>query len=183
MGRVLSKKKRFLLASVFCFVAFILVFGGLIHIALRPISYNMEYYGETNDEYGFFSSTNVYTRNNYEIIKNTNFDLPIVNFYYYMDGYVFGLKATTEEECAQETNEIKDQWEEAIKKDFYAREINAYKMISVRPDGAVTVYICKDAIVLSVVVGVIAFALAGLSCMFFVRSKKQKDKTEQENIL
>lgn len=171
-------KRTFLLKMGVCLLAFILLLGCVICLAIRPISYNMEYYGETNDEYGFFAASRYYTRNNVLFIENTNFDLPLVDYYYYKDGYAFGLRAETEEQYTEEVEKINSNWEEALKVDFYADKISAYKMTAVRPDGVETVYICRTAIVLTVIAAAAALACVGLAAVCFVRYRKAK-KEEQ----
>lgn len=174
MKEQVSTKNGLLLKAWICLIAFALLLGGVIYLAVRPISYNMEYYGEIDDEYGFFAGRRYYTREGYEIIKNTNYDLPGVGFYYYKDGYVFSLRSETEEQVALETEKINNRWEDALKVDFYACEINAFRLISIRPDGAVTVYLCKDAIILTAVSTAASLAAAGLSCAYLVRYRKAK---------
>lgn len=167
-------KKHFLPKALICLVVFALLLGNAIFLAVRPISYNMEYYGESNDQYGFFAGHRYYTRDNYEIVVNTNFDLPIVGFYYYKDGYIFSLRAETEEQYAQEAENINSNWDEALETVFYATEIDAYHILYVRPDGAEIVYTCSSAIALTAVSAVLALSAAGLSCMYFVLYKKAK---------
>lgn len=178
MKKSISKKNKLLLKSLLWFVAFAWFLGSAIYLAARPVSYNMDYYGERNDEYGFFAAHRVYTRGGYVIIKTTNYDLPSFDFYYYKDGYVFTLRSETKEHCALEIDQINSRWEEALQVDFYSNEINAYRMIDVRPDGAVAIYICKQAILFTAVAVIIALVAAGVSGAYFVRFRKAK-KEEQ----
>lgn len=61
MKEQVSTKNGLLLKAVICLVAFALLLGGVIYLAVRPISYNMEYYGEIDDEYGFFAGVCFWT--------------------------------------------------------------------------------------------------------------------------
>lgn len=167
-------KKHFLPKAFICWVLFVLLLGCVVYLAARPVSYNMEYYGETDDEYGFFAAHRWYTRDNYVFIENTNYDLPVVGYYYCKDGYAFDLRAETEEQYAEETAEINSEWEEALKVDFYSNRINAYTLTFARPDGAEMVYTCRDAIVLTVVCAAAALAAAGLGYTYFARHQKAK---------
>lgn len=167
-------KRTILLKMGVCLLAFILLLGSVMYLALRPVSYNMKYYGESNDEYGFFAASRYYTRDNFLFIKNTNFDLPLVDYYYYKDGYVFTLRSETEEQYAKEIEKINSRWEDALKVDFYSDAISAYTLTYIRPDGAKTVYLCKGAIVLTAISAAAALVCAGLSAVYFVRYRKVK---------
>lgn len=172
-------KRKLLFKMVVCLLVFVLLLGSVLYLALRPVSYNMEYYGESDDEYGFFAASRYYTRDDFLFTKNTNFDLPIVDYYYYKDGYAFSLRAETEEQYTEETQKINSRWEDALKVDFYSCEISAYKLISVRPDGAVMEYTCKDAIVLTVIAAVAALLSASIAAVYFVLYKKAKAQIKQ----
>lgn len=163
-----------------CLLVLVLLLGSVMYLAIRPVSYNMEYYGQSNDEYGFFAASRYYTRDNFVIIKNTNFDLPVTGFYYYKDGYAFALRAETEEQYAEETEKINDRWEDALKVDFYADRITAYNLITVRPDGAETVYICSAAIVLTALAAAAALVTAGIFARFLVQYQKAKKEEQAE---
>lgn len=174
MQKCISCRALLLIKAVVWFVIFALLLGSVIYLAARPISYNMGYHGETNDEYGYFSAERYFTRDNLVIIKNTNYDLPLVGFYYYKDGYVFDLRADTEEQCVEEIELINNGWDDAINELFYSEYINAYKMIFNRPDGVIVTYICSDAIVLTAVSAVASLLAAALSCANFVRYQREK---------
>lgn len=170
------RKNRLLSKAIVFLAIFILLLSSAMYLAFRPVSYNMEYFGEQNDEYGYFAAKRYFTPDNYLIIKNTNYDIPIIDFYYYKDGYVFNLRSETKEQYAEETAKINSRWEDALKVDFYSCRISAYKMIYVRPDGAETIYICTQAIVLTIVFAVAALIAASLSCVYFVQFKKVNKK-------
>lgn len=174
MKNILSNK----IIAIVAFTLALLLLGGVIFLAARPISYNMIYFGVQDDDYGRYEASHVYTRNKFEIAKNTNYDLPWTGFYYYKDGYIFALYAETDEHYELEVEQINTRWEEALQVPFYSSKINAYVKIATRPDGAVTHYYCKRAIALTVIGGVLTLAFAALGTTSVILNKKAK-KAEQ----
>lgn len=172
MNKIL-KNKKFLIALV---VVYLIILGGIIFLSARPISYNMEYHGVREDEYGYFEGTQLFRRDDIYIVENTNYELPISSFYYYKDGYVFSLSAPTREYCEIEIGYINNDWEYALTKDFYAKEINAFRLISVRPTGEETIFYCETVLALTITAGVIDLGILGLIIYSIVLNVNDKKK-------
>ena len=149
--------------------------GFLIYFAKRPISYGMSYTNTTEYDGGVFEGTLVFTRDGKQIITNSNLDESIETRYYYKDGYVFFLTATTDEEYDAEVAKICSDIEAAKNAPFYADEISAFRMIATEGDGYETVYTCDSAIAIAKALSALLVVSAGLAfvCVLF---KKRKHK-------
>lgn len=97
-------------------------------------------------------------------------------YYYYKDGYVFTLAATTDAEYADEVASINENFEEAVASPFYAARINAFQQTAQGLDDDITTYTCTGAIVFAAVGGVVLLSLLSLTAFAFVLSKKAKNK-------
>jgi hypothetical protein len=64
-------------------------------------------------------------------------------------------------------------FDEAIKKPFYADEINAFQLVVTEGDGFATVYTCKSAIVFAVIAGVVEVVLIGFTAVSLFLLKKK----------
>ena len=84
--------------------------------------------------------------------------------------------AETEEEYQEEVANINADFEGAVNAPFYASKINAFKLVSVGPDGYTMVYTCTPAIVFAIIGGVVELALLGASVVsltLYIKAKKE----------
>ena len=117
------------------------------------------------------------------VIRNSNYGIEMKSYYYYKDGYIFFTLAETKEEYEQEVTYINENFEEALKNPFYAYKITAFRLVAEEADGYSSVYICKQAIFLAVVGGIIQLVLIGLTCGNFVLWKKANKPYKEEQVL
>ena len=172
MKKILSNLKTFVI-----FLAVTVLFIGFYaYMIARPISYGMSYHSESVYEGVTFEGTLKFYPDGRMVNKNTNFEEEFESYYYYKDGYIFNLMATTDEEYEAEVAYINDNFDEAVDAPFYSSRINAFKQTFVGPDGFTTVYTCTGAIVFAVAGGVATLALIALSAFSFVLYKKSKNK-------
>ena len=157
-------------------LATILLLGCYVYMLARPISYGWEYHTKTEYEGVAFEGTTVYERGNKMYTCNNSFPEPLEYFYFYKDGYVFSLIATTEEEYAEEVAFIEDNFEDAVSSPFYACKINAFSLTAEGLDDYTLIYTCSSAITFAIVGGVPVLSLIGLSCTSLVLCKKAKNK-------
>lgn len=143
-----------------------------VYMLARPVSYGMSYHNETAYEGGTFEGEMKFHLDGTMVNSNTNFAEEMKSRYYYKSGYVFFTMAITDEAYEKEVEEINNNFEEAIKKPFYADKINAFKLVCTEEDGVETVYTCVPAIVFAVVGGIVEIVLIGLVCAAFLLRKK-----------
>ena len=172
------KEKIFNIKTAIVFMAVaILSLGVYIYMILRPISYDMEY--QTSYEYQgvLFEGSIKFNVDGTMTTTNSNFDEEISSRYYYKDGYVFFLIATTDSQYEKEVEWIDSNFEEALEMSFYASEINAFGLSNEGPDGSKITYDCKDAYTFTVVAGAIEVLLFGFACAsFFIFKKTKKEE-------
>lgn len=154
----------------------VLVLGFYAYLLARPISYGMGYHNETVYEGVAFAGTLKYYPDGLVRNKNTNFKEELTDRYYYKDGYVFTLIAVTDAEYEAEVAYINENFQEAVASPFFAARINAFRQVTVGPDGYATTYTCTGAIILAAAGGVVALALAVLTASSFALCKKAKGK-------
>lgn len=164
--------------SIILLVVTVLFLGLYTYMLARPISYGMSYHNKIVYEGIAFEGTLKFLPNGKVLTENTNFDEPFENYYYYKNGYVFSLMATTEEEYEEEVANINANFDDAIASPFYAARINAFKQFSEGMDEYVTTYTCTGAIIFAAVGGFVALALSAITVCSFVFSKKEKAKEE-----
>ena len=172
MKNILSSAKT----AIILLVVAILSLGFYAYMLLRPISYGMEYYNETEYEGGTYKGSMKFKSNNVLILNNTNFTEPMEYLYYYKDGYVFITFAQTEEEYEEEVAYINDNFEESINRPFYADKINAFKMVAEESDGYSSDYVCDGAIAFAIAYGIVELILVALTALTFILWKKSKDE-------
>ena len=164
--------------SIILLVVTVLFLGFYTYMLARPISYGMSYRNKIVYEGAEFEGTLKFYPDGKVINENTNFKEPFENYYYYKDGYVFSLMATTDEEYEDEVTYINENFDEAVASPFYAAKINAFRQVSEGMDGYVTTYTCTGAIIFAAVGGFVALALIAITVCSFVFFKKEKAKEE-----
>ena len=174
MKNILSKTKT----TIILLIVTVLLLGSYVCIVASPVTYGMKYRNETVYEGEVFKGSLKYSPDGKVISENTNFDESLEMYYYYKDGYVFNLVATTDEEYEAEVAYINENFDEALASPFYASKINAFKQVAVGLDEDVTTYTCMGAIVFSIVGGIDRLLLIALTAYSFVLSKKAKNKEE-----
>ena len=172
MKNILSKTKT----AIILLIVTVLLLGSYIWIVANPVTYGMKYRNETVYEGEVFKGSLKYSPDGKVISENTNFDEPLEMYYYYKDGYVFNLVATTDEEYEAEVAYINENFDEALASPFYAVTTNAFKQVAVGMDEDATTYTCTGAIVFAVAGGVVVLALIALTVSSFALSKKAKGK-------
>ena len=172
MKNILSKTKT----AIILLIVTVLSIGFYAYMLARPISYGMSYHNETVYEGETFVGTLKYSSEGKVISENSNFDEPLELYYYYKDGYVFNLVATTDEEYEAEVAYINENFDEALASPFYAVKTNAFKQVAAGMDEDATTYTCTGAIVFAVAGGVVVLALIALTGSSFSLSKKAKGK-------
>ena len=153
----------------------VLFLGFYGYMLARPISYGMNYHNETVYEGVAFEGDLKFSPDGKVISKNTNFDEPFEMYYYYKDGYIFNLVATTDEEYEAEIAYINENFDEAVASPFYAVKTNAFKQVAAGMDEDATTYTCIGAIVFAVAGGVAALALIALTVSSFALSKRRSN--------
>ena len=172
MKNILSKTKT----TISLLIVTVLLLGSYVCIVASPVTYGMKYRNETVYEGEVFKGSLKYSPDGKVISENTNFDEPLEMYYYYKDGYVFNLVATTDEEYEAEVAYINENFDEALASPFYAVMTNAFKQVAVGMDEDATTYTCTGAIVFAVAGGVVVLALIALTGSSFSLSKKAKGK-------
>ena len=160
--------------AIILLIVTVLLTGSYIYLLTCPIAYGMKYRNETVYEGQVFEGSLKYTADRKVISENTNFDEPVEMYYYYKDGYVFHLMATTDEGYEAEVAYINENFDASAATSFYASKINAFKQVAVGLDEDVTTYTCRSAIAFAIVGGVAALALTALTASSFALSKKAK---------
>ena len=172
MKSILSCKKT----AIILLLVTVLFLGFYTYMIARPISYGMSYHNKTVYEGQVFEGTIKFYPGGKVIGENTNFDEPFEMYYYYKDGYVFNLMATTYEEYEAEVDYINENFDEAVASPFYASDTNAFKQVAVGMDEYATTYTCTGAIIFAIAGGVIALALITFNVFSFVLYKRTKNK-------
>lgn len=170
MKKLLSCKKTavvFLIATIIWTCAF-------VYVLARPVSYGMNYECKTVYQGFEFEGKLKFNTDGTMITINSSFKDGAESRYYYKDGYIFFLSATTDEAYESEIKEINKNFKEAVKAPFYASKVNAFKLVSEGPDGYTLIYTCKSAIVLAVINAIAELALITLTVISFRFSKKTK---------
>ena len=162
-------------AAILLIVA-VISLGFYAYMLARPISYGMGYHHESVYEGAAFEGTLKFYSDKTLKIANTTFEEEITDRYYYKDGHVFHLLATTDEDYEKEIEEINNNFEAALDKDFYSSEINAFRMVAVGADGYTAVYTCTPAIIFAIAYGVFELLLIGVICFSFALCKKAKSE-------
>ena len=172
MKNILQKTKT----AIILLIVTVLLVGSYVYLLTCPIAYGMKYRNETVYEGETFVGTLKYSPDGKVISENSNFDEPLELYYYYKDGYVFNLMATTDEEYEAEVAYINENFDEALASPFYAVKTNAFKQVAVGMDEDATTYTCAGAIVFAVAGGIVRLLLIALTAYSFVLSKKAKNK-------
>ena len=172
MKNILSKTKT----AIILLIVTVLLLGSYIWIVANPVTYGMKYRNETVYEGEVFKGSLKYSPDGKVISENTNFDEALEMYYYYKDGYVFNLLATTDEEYEAEVAYINENFDEALASPFYAVKTNAFKQVAAGMDEDATTYTCTSAIVFAVAGGVVVLALIALTGSSFSLSQKAKGK-------
>ena len=172
MKNILSKTKT----TIILLIVTVLLLGSYVCIVANPVTYGMKYRNETVYEGEVFKGSLKYSPDGKVISENTNFDEALEMYYYYKDGYVFNLVATTDEEYEAEVAYINENFDEALASPFYAVKTNAFKQVAAGMDEDATTYTCTGAIVFAVAGGVVILALIALTGSSFSLSKKAKGK-------
>lgn len=171
MKNILLSKKT----TIILLIVAILSLGLYSYMLLRPISYGMSYQNETVYDGGTFVGTMEFLPDGTMINRNTNFDEEMESRYYYKNGYVFFTMAQTDEEYEKEIASINENFDEAIKKPFYADKINAFKLVVSEDDGFSVVYKCRSAVVFAIAGGAVELLLIAITCVsFYLRKKTEK---------
>ena len=159
-----------------------ILLGFYIYMIARPISYGMDYH--TSYEYAGepFEGTLIFNADGSMVNSNSNFDEELISRYYYKDGYIFFTMAETDSSYEKEVEWINSNFEEAVKSPFYASKINAFRLSSEGPDGFKVNYDCANAVVFSIVIGVIELMLIGLTCTSIILYKKTRKQKIEINI-
>lgn len=161
--------------TVFCLILSILLLAIYVYMMVRPISYGMTYHTETFYEDQIFEGTmTIYSDGRMKTL-NTNYDSAQEARYYYKDGYIFFVRAETDEDYEKEVASINEDFDGAINTPFYADEINAFKLVCQEEDFSIT-YTCTSAIMIAIVGGIVELVLIGLTCASFVACKKAKNE-------
>jgi hypothetical protein len=163
-------------------VVSIISLGFYIYMIVRPVSYGMKYHTEYEYEGVAFEGTLIFNADGSMVNLNTNFSEELISRYYYKDGYIFFTMAETDAEYEEEVEWINSNFEEAINSPFYASKINAFRLVSTGPDGFKTEYDCANAVVFSIVIGVIELMLIGLTCTSVILYKKTRKQKIEINI-
>ena len=176
MKKLLSNKKT----AIALLIATVILLGFYVYMLARPISYGMAYNNKTEYDGGVFEGTMKFYSDETMTNSNTNFYDELESRYYYKDGYVFFTIADTDEKYEEEVDFINKNFDEAIKKPFYADEINAFRVVATEGDGFETVYTCTPAIVFAITVGIAIAALIGLTSASWLLFTKKV--TDAENV-
>ena len=171
MKNILSKTKT----AIILLIVTVLLLGSYVYIIASPVTYGMKYRNETVYEGEVFKGSLKYSPDGKVISENTNFDEPFEMYYYYKDGYIFNLVATTDEEYEAEIAYINENFDEAVASPFYAVKTNAFKQVAAGMDEDATTYTCIGAIVFAVAGGVAALALIALTVSSFALSKRRSN--------
>lgn len=167
MKKFASKK-----AAMICLILTVILMIGYGYLMARPISYGMEYHNVSVYDGFEFEGTMRFLPDGTMYLKNSNFFEEVKSFYYYKKGYLFYTLATTEEEYKAEVAMINENFEEAVNTPFYADEINAFHLIS-SDEGISLDYKCQSAIKIAVIGAIVEIVMIGITCVFFVASKKK----------
>lgn len=159
MKKLLSDKKTAIILLILTIASIIFY----TYMIARPISLGMGYHNESEYYGGVFEGTMKFHSDGTMVNRNSNFNEELRSRYYYKDGYVFFVLAETDEAYEKEIASINENFDEAIKKPFYADEINAFKLVATEGDGFTTVYTCSAAIVFAVIGGVVEAVLLGFT--------------------
>ena len=161
--------------TIILLIVTVLALGLYAYMLIRPISYGMEYHNVTEYDGGTFEGTFTFYHGGKMIIKNTNLKDEVEGNFYYKDGYIFDLAATTEEEKKAEIEKINKDFEGAVNKLFYASKISAFELVPVPgEDGYTTVYTCNTANTFAIAGGVVVLVLIGITCTSAILCKKNK---------
>ena len=172
MKKILSFKVTAILLSVLAIVS---LFFYVTTLA-KPLTYGYPYYHASMYEGDDFGGTMTFYQDNTLLVDNSNFDEPLKLFYYYKDGYIFNMMATTKEEFDLEVALINENFEEAVSTPFYADKINIFQLTAEGLDDYTSFYYCRYAINLAVAWGIAQLALIGLAWASIACCKKANHK-------
>ena len=172
MKNILSSTKT----VVILLIVAIISLSFYTYMLVRPISYGMRYINETENNGQVFISTMIFQPDGTVININTNYDEPKESFYYYKNGYLFLITATTEEGYNEEIAYIDNNFDEAIATPFYASKINAFNIVYEGFWGYDSVFICDSAKIFAVVGGVVELIVIALTTISAILWKRNKCK-------
>lgn len=170
MKNILSFKITAIILAVLALVSLFFY----ANMLATPLTYGFAYYHASMYEGDDFGGTMTFYQDNTLLVDNSNFDEPLKLFYYYKDGYVFILMATTEEEFDAEVAMINENFEEAISTPFYADKANAFLLTAEGMEEYTSFYYCRYSINLAIAWGIGQLALIGLAWASIVGCKKAK---------
>lgn len=170
MKKILSSK----ITVIILLLVTVIFLGFYTYMLARPISYGMVYHNSSVYEGEEFEGRMEFYSDSTMLTKNNNFNEGLKSYYYYKNGYIFFTMAETEEQYQAEVDIINADFESAVNLPFYAAKANAFRLVSVGPDGYTLVYTCAFAIAFAVVGGVIGLALLGAGITAFVLFKKAR---------
>ena len=168
MKKTAFRKTR---AMIFAIAAIVCLVIGIYGMT-RPMSYGSVYYHASSYEGEDFSGTMTFYEDNTMVIRNSNFEEDIKSMYYYKEGYLFFVLATTQEKYQEEVAAINADFEAAINTPFYASKINPFVMTSQGLDGYESAYLCQRSVMMAAVWGVVELALIGLAITSALCRKK-----------
>jgi hypothetical protein len=169
MKKFLSNKKT----AIALFVVTLLFLGFYAYMLARPVSYGMAYSNSSVYEGETFHGELKFSTNAIMLTKNNSYPQGDESFYYYKNGRVFFLMATTKAEYKEEVSQINADFEGAVE-NYFSAKMNAFRVVASAPDGFEMAYVCKPAITFAAVGGVVALALLGGSVVSFLLYKKTK---------
>ena len=143
------------------------------YMLVRPISYGMGYRTEVVYDGETFEGVMEFSPDLTVVNSNTNFDEEMVSRYYYKDGYVFFTLAQTDEDFAEEVEDIQNNFYESVNTPFYAAEANAFRLAVGGGDGDFLIYVCEGAIAFAAVFGAIELILIALCLYSMLLCKKR----------
>lgn len=170
MKRLLACTKT----TVILLIVAVISLGFFAYMLARPVSYGMGYHNESVYEGAVFEGTIKFYPDGEMTINSSSFAEEMTYRYYYKDGYVFNILATTDEEYEKEIAQINNDFEAALDSPFYSNQINAFRMVAVGADGYTVVYTCTPAIIFAVAYGLFELMLIGVICFSFSLCKKAK---------
>lgn len=175
MKKILASAKT----AVILLIVTLISLGAYVYMLARPISYGMSYYNKSEYAGAEFEGTLEFYPDTTVKNHNTNFDEPMTFRYYYKDGYVFTLMATTDADYDEEVAYINENFDEAINVPFYASWINAFRYVNEGPDGEKAIYTCIPTVVIAIAGGIAELLLIGISGVSFYLAKCSGKKTEE----
>ena len=172
MKKILSDTKTLAILLVLA----VLLLGFYVYLLARPISYGMSYHNRTVYSGELYDGTLTFRPDGTMTTRNTTFDTETEFRYYYKNGYLFSLMATTEETARAEIAYIDESFEEAVAMPFYAAKVNVFQYVTEGVDGYSMVYTCSTAIVFAVAAGLFELLLWGLVVTSVICRRKKPEK-------